>query len=700
MWNQVNALRHREIPMHGDNMTTYALAVPMISQSLIEGVHRPQENEEEQDEQDQHDEQDEHDERDEQDKQDEQDDEFGMQYSDDSDDEYRVAGEENNTSKDNPLLHRAILHTFTRKITDRTAIVKDIFARFPSVVDFRDLDGNTPVHLVLLCRMDPSVLYAFKAATKTDVWDKILLSENRWQQTPMCIALEHHSSDIIISSLVDVREDVLITTNRELHTPIQTLIYKMNGDTTIAIFDMLKSKTDRLHPPAALLNQDAYRHTALHLLLLAANSRECTMSRMQLLIPQLIDECQVVLCMANRKYMSLLSGYDSDASYFHERETPLHMALKMAMPLAVIKQLIDTAGKVLTVQNHDLDTPLHAALRRKTQAGQHGEHGRGFVARNVVLHLMKAVFEKYKTSFFRQYDRHGDTVLHFAIKNKAASAIVKKLVEMEPRALGMRNDIQNNTPLHLALQFKRNIELVGQMINAGSSVLQNINIDGDTPLHVAIKNKASRDIVSTLVIANANVLGIKNSIFLANEQQRRAADTPFSLAIKGSYSLDVVRLLVDHNKAVLSCPDVHGETPVHAALRKKMYGHVKYMFETAGGNPCNLCMHLDRGGRTPLNYMLETGDDDIQMIALLLQAHEEHEDVMMCFNNKGMAPVHTALSMNMRRRVIKMLLPKNPDKLYALLVAKNYEQHTPLNIAENAKIYRTKVFKLLTPHVL
>jgi len=418
---------------------------------------------------------------------------------------------------------------------------------------------------------------------------------------------------------------------------------------------------------------------------------------MQPLIPQLIDECEEVLCMANRKYISLPSEYDSDASYFHERETPLHMALKMAMPLAVIEQLIDTAGKVLTVQNHDLDTPLHAALRRKTQAGQHGEHGRGFVAKNVVLHLMHAVFEKYKTSFFRQYDRHGDTVLHFAIKNKAKSAIVTKLVEMEPRALGIRNDIQNNTPLHLALQFNRNIEVVGKMINAGSSVLQNTNIDGDTPLHVAIKNNASRDIVTTLVIANANVLGIKNSIFLANEQQRRAADTPFSLAIKGSYSLDVVRLLVDHNKAVLSCPDVHGETPVHAALRNKMYGHVKFMFETAGGNPCNLCMLIDRGGRTPLNYMLEAGDDDIKMITLLLQAHEEHEDVMMCFNKKGMAPVHTALSMNMRRKIIKRLLPKNPVKLYALLVAKNNEQHTPFDIAENAQMYGPKVFTLLTP---
>jgi len=227
-------------------------------------------------------------------------------------------------------------------------------------------------------------------------------------------------------------------------------------------------------------------------------------------------------------------------------------------------------------------------------------------------------------------------------------------------------------------------------------VLQNINIDGDTPLHVAIKYKASRNIVTALVIADPNALGIKNNIFLANEQQRRAADTPFSLAIKGSYTLDVVRLLVDHNKAVLSCLDVHGKTPVHAALRKKMYEHVKFIFAAAGGEPWNMCMDLDRVGRTPLNYMLETDNDDIEMIDLLLQ---QDEDVMMCVNSKQMTPLHTALSMLMPRKIIKMLLPKNPDKLYALLVAKNDKQYTPFDIAEKAHIYNTRVFKLLTPSV-
>jgi len=674
MLNEVHAFRHRGIPMQHDRMTTYALAVPMISQSLIEGVHKARdvmanESEDEQDESE-------------------------MQYDESSEDDHQAALKQHNSTRDYPLLHRVILRMFTRKITDRTTIIKDIFARFPSVVDFEDEDGNTPVHLVLFCRIDPSVLYAFKAATDTDVWNKILQHANRAKQTPISIALQHHTIHTVIRDLVDTREKVLIETNGDMHTPIQNLIYNMTNDTALVIFDMLKSKHDGLHPSEALLNQDACGNTALHLLLLAANSDVCTMSRMQPLIAQLIDDYQEVLCMTNYHYSYLPSEYDSDVSYMYEADTPLHMALKMAMPLAVIDQLTDTGGKVWTVKNHLADTPLHTALRRNTQPCQHGEHGSGFVATNVVLHIMQTVFKKHSRDFFRHYDKHGDTVLHFAIKNNAKSRILEKLVEMEPWALGIRNDIQHNTPLHLALQYRRDTVLVEKMVHADSSVLHNINIDGDTPLHLAIKKKASRNMVSILAIADPNVLCVKNNIFFADKQERRAADTPLSLAIKGTYGLDVVRLLIDHNKAVLTCLDVHGETPVHAALQKKMYAHVKFMFETVGGEPCSMCMDLDRRGRTPLNYMLETGNGDMQLIHLLLQ---ENEDVMMCANSKKMTPLHTALSMNMPRKIIEMLLPKNTDKLYALLMAKNDNLHTPFDIAKIAKGYSRKFVKLLTP---
>ena len=665
MWNQVFAFRHRGIPVELERMTRYALAVPMISQSLIEGVYRAPDAmaygiQDEQGAQAMH---------------------HADSSDDDSDDDY-------NTTRDYPLLHRVIMRTYILNITDRANIVKDIFARFPQVVDFEDAERNTPVHLVVRCCMDASVLRAFKAASDVDVWDKVLQMVNKLQQTPLNIALQHHAVDAIIRDLVDREENVLTRICALEHTPVQTLIVNMTDATDIAIFDMLKSKTNGLHPSVALTNEDKNHNTALHLLLKTANSPGCTISRIESLIPQLIDADQDVLGTTNRMDISL----DSDDHFFYEKNTPVHTALQMAMPLAVIVQLGDTAGKVWTVKNHLGDTPLHTALRENTLQGQ-----AGLVAPDVVSYLIEAVYSKHGVSFFRHYDKNGDTLLHFAIKNNATSPVLEHLVRLsDPWALGIRNDIQNNTPLHLALLFKREYALIKQMVQADSTVLSNTNMDGDTPLHVAIKNKASRDTIRALVEACPNVCIIKNNVLLAGEQERRAADTPFSLAIKGSYALDVVRLLADYDKSVLCSMDVHGETPVHAALQRGLYRHVKYIFEAAGDDLCDMRMDPDRVGRTPLNYVLETGNQDMDLIRLLLRHDEDAEDVMMYANGKERTPLHTALSMHMPRKIIKMLLPKTTDNLRTLLAAKDDKQYTPFNIAETAHVYNTKVLKLLT----
>ena len=654
MWNEVFAFRHRSIPQTHEVVAPYALAVPMIAQSLIEGVYQAPDDVA-----------------------------YGIQDEQSKDDD-SDSGNDYPTAHDYPLLHRVITRTYVMNIADRANIIKDIFARFPSVVDFQDADGNTPVHLVVLCRMDASVLHAFREASDADVWDKVLRTANKLQSTPLGIALQHHALGAIVQHLVDREESVLTTRGALEHTPIQTLIANMTDDTDTAVFDMLKSKTNGLHPALALTNEDCNHNNALHLLLQSVKRPGCTVSRVVSLIPQLIDADQQVLCMTNHNDVSL----PSDDFFLYETDTPLHMALKMAMPLAVIDRLIDTDGKVWTVKNQLGHTPLHTALRQNALQGQDGQH-----EHDVVLHLMRSVYSTHSTTFFRHYDKHGDTVLHFALKNNATSPVLEHLVRFDARALGIRNDTQNNTPLHLALLFKRDRALIEQMVQADSSVLHNINIDGDTPLHVAIKGKASRDIIIALVTACPNVRIVKNNICLAGEQQRRAADTPFSLAIKGSYALNVVRLLVDDHKTVLHCVDARGETPVHAALQKGLFRHVKFMFEAVGDRQCNMHMDLDAMGRTPLAYILETGNRDLDLIRVLLR-HDE--DVMMCANNKQMTPLHLALSMHMPENIIKMLVPTTTDNLRALLAAKDDQQYTPFNIAETAHIYNTKVLKLLT----
>ena len=537
------------------------------------------------------------------------------------------------------LLHRAILETFWRNTAEKKSILRDIFLRFPAAMRCQDADGNTPLHIAMSCPLDPPVMRAFKTAKKYDFWNDVLQMRNKFHQTPLDVALVCNAHYDIAKKLIDREENVLTTVCCFLYTPIQELIINLRKYTNVKMFAKLRSKKNLLHPPDAITNVDQHGNTALHLLLLASQKPQLDTLDIRGLIAQLIDPEQDVLRMRT----------------YSPRDTPLHMALRMALPLEIITQLVDTEQRVLRIRNsttsppwlrHNTplhlaikglqhinviqklldtparvllvtdgcgDTPMHTALRKQTLQGkynapdmQEDTNATERLPPNVVLFLMRNAMVHHM-HYFLCRGEHGDTVLHCAIKSGAPLRIVKQLIQAEGRMVAMRNnksvqeldEAQNDTPLHLALKFKTDYGQIQLMVQTNPDVLRMTNCKVDTPLHVAIKYEAPLEIIQLLVEMDPSVLVVKNGMRANDDEQMRPADTPLSLAVKKQYSLEVVRLLVDEHAEVLGCIDFNGATVVNVAYNEGMLQHVEFFEATlaaicAPRTPDTLTPYLSR----------------------------------------------------------------------------------------------------------
>ena len=560
-WAEALALRHKQMRDNHQGGRDFVSMIPMIKQSIVEGELRRTA--------------------------------YAYEVEGDEDDEEDVS--------QCTLLHRAILQTFERNTAEKKSLLQDIFLRFPEAMLCQDADGNTPLHIAMSCPLDPCVMRAFETAKNYDFWNDVLQTRNKFHQTPLDVALVCKAHYDIAKELIDREENVLTIVCCFLYTPIQELIINLNEYTNVKMFATLQSQKNSLHPLDAITNVDQYGNTALHLLLLASQKPHAGILDISGLIAQLIDPDQDVLRMRTN----------------FPWDTPVHMALRMALPLEIIKQLVDTEQRVLCIRNsttsspclrHDTplhlaikgsqhidvirnlldtparvllvangcgDTPMHTALRKQT------------LQADVVLFLMRNAIAHHM-HYFLCRGEHGDTVLHCAIKSGAPLRVVKQLIQAEGRMITMRNntsveeldDTQNDTPLHLALKLKRDYEQILLMVQTNPDVLRVTNRKVDTPLHVAIKYDASPETIQFLAESDPSVLVAKNGMRAKDDEQMRPADTPLSLAVKKHYSLEVVRLLVDENAEVLQSIDFNGATAVNVAYNEGMLQHVEFFEAT------------------------------------------------------------------------------------------------------------------------
>jgi len=115
------------------------------------------------------------------------------------------------------------------------------------------------------------------------------------------------------------------------------------------------------------------------------------------------------------------------------------------------------------------------------------------------------------SSWVKIQDEDGDTLLHNAIYSKSPDRVVLEIVATWPRALKVKNTINGNTPLHVALENSNVSEhVLLEMVARNKKAAKVMNNGKNTPLHFALANAVGEPVVLALLEAWPDATAVSN----------------------------------------------------------------------------------------------------------------------------------------------------------------------------------------------
>ena len=504
-----------------------------------------------------------------------------------------------------------------------------------NMINTKDVDGNTPLHLV--CKTYDNIYFS---SSMTIECLKYLVNERKCD-----VNIQNNLGELPFHVILKRREWSWFAYGNE-KTEITEILtndqcYKANaqdsagntplhiackvGDSNIVLYlvshfncDLNVINDEGCIPLHYVLSSDK-----LSLEVVLAVSNGCTLKYIQ----NKLGKTPLHIACENPKYHSmnkekkiLLLDVVCDKDGINTQDcsgnTPLHIACqKLTSSYYYQEDMLDTIVYLtsnfecnLDLLNADQCLPLHCALNSYKS-----------------LELVKILSNG--CTLMHIQNTSGMTPLHIACKNYYHDIVRFLVFEKQcfPSGFEQSSDIYDSLNIHVACKDVSDIDLLRALANernVNNKLISNYDHDESTPAHIACKYSNH--------IALQRLLELKCDI----QSKDLNGMLPFHLAC--SRSLECAKLLSPYitDDTVNTC-DKYGNTTLHMAFQNKLLDVVEYLLSTFH---CDTSLKNDKG-ELPLHIACKT---NISIVRLVVECNVLDNVSMNCDSKCGETPLHIA----------------------------------------------------------
>ncbi|XP_010665820.2 ankyrin repeat-containing protein At5g02620 [Beta vulgaris subsp. vulgaris] len=299
-------------------------------------------------------------------------------------------------------------------------------------------------------------------------------------------------------------------------------------------------------------------------------------------------------------------------------DTPLHLAARFGQAEAV-QVFLERVSKVSQEElirmqrmiNNKKDTALHEAARRGSEA------------------MVKMLVEA-DTNCLHESNEVGETPLYLAAERGSTASVAIILETCDATALCYAHKGPcGRTPLHAAVQLG-DAEMVGKMLEKGTSLIRIQDDEGLTPLHCAAAEISKFKLLKILLYYDKKDLNESSALYIQDNKGR----TPLHIAVL-RVNWDAIKKLTTCRPDCIEIVDNHGQNAVHYAAK---WGCL-YKFETflKNGHFDNLLNEKDMDGNTPLHlfatHILALGHVCLLQLPLFIRSNKQKLNLLV-FNKQ------------------------------------------------------------------
>jgi len=418
--------------------------------------------------------------------------------------------------------------------------------------------------------------------------------------------------------------------------------------------------------------------------------------------------------------VSMLVSKGADVNLRDEHgDTPLHIAVMLNRTPESFQILLNSGGDV-HIRNITGKTPLYIAVQENrlplislllsSGAEIFAADNNGITPFDISAKANDGTYNLMITKdTVNQRDSSGNTMLHSAVKNRAKSEQIGRILDQ--RALVDSRNRDGDTALHIAVRMNQR-ETGEYLLTRGANIFS-LNSAGESPLFLALSSDSIREwIINPTTIVAKDGLGnnmlhyavewglnnvipimIKNGVNI--DSQNATGQTPLFIATKRD-STSTIKIFIENN-ANLNIRDNQGNSALHAAVRWNAVNSISYLI--ASGLEINAS---SLNGNTPLHDAVILNLPEIETLLIKKGANLESRNIdgntplmeaircgltssveiliangadTSCRNTNGDTPLHIAVAME-RIDIVNMLL-----KTGVSIHARNTRNRTPFQTA-------------------